>query len=51
MGDWKTFTISNVIAQVNMPRLIHAYNKTLTGQLYSNFKELFIENVVEYFVF
>ena len=49
-GTGKTFTIANVIAQVNKPTLIFAHNKTLAGQLYSEFKELFPENRVEYFV-
>ena len=49
-GSGKTFTMANVIAQVNKPTLILAHNKTLAGQLYSEFKELFPENRVEYFV-
>ena len=49
-GTGKTFTIANVIAQVNKPTLVFAHNKTLAGQLYSEFKELFPENRVEYFV-
>ena len=49
-GTGKTFTMANVIAQVNKPTLILAHNKTLAGQLYSEFKELFPENRVEYFV-
>ena len=49
-GTGKTFTIANVIAQVNKPTLVLAYNKTLAGQLYSEFKELFPDNAVEYFV-
>ena len=49
-GTGKTFTIANVIASVNKPTLILAHNKTLAGQLYSEFKELFPENHVEYFV-
>ena len=49
-GTGKTFTIANVIAKVNKPTLIFAHNKTLAGQLYSEFKELFPENRVEYFV-
>ena len=40
-GTGKTFTISNVIAQVNKPTLVFVHNKTLAGQLYSEFKELF----------
>lgn len=49
-GTGKTFTMANIIAQVNKPTLILAHNKTLAGQLYSEFKELFPENHVEYFV-
>ena len=49
-GSGKTFTMANVIAQVNKPTLILAHNKTLAGQLYSEFKEFFPENHVEYFV-
>ncbi|MBN8235378.1 excinuclease ABC subunit UvrB [Halobacillus kuroshimensis] len=49
-GTGKTFTMSNVIAQVNKPTLIIAHNKTLAGQLYSEFKEFFPNNAVEYFV-
>ncbi|MBI5682201.1 MAG: excinuclease ABC subunit UvrB [Deltaproteobacteria bacterium] len=49
-GSGKTFTIANVIANVNKPVLILAPNKTLAAQLYAEFKELFPENRVEYFV-
>lgn len=49
-GTGKTFTMANVIAKINRPTLIFAHNKTLAGQLYSEFKELFPENRVEYFV-
>ena len=49
-GTGKTFTIANVIEQVQKPTLILAHNKTLAGQLYSEFRELFPENRVEYFV-
>lgn len=49
-GTGKTFTISNVIAQVNRPTLVFAHNKTLASQLYSEFKEFFPNNHVEYFV-
>ena len=49
-GTGKTFTIANVIASVNKPTLVLAHNKTLAGQLYSEFKELFPNNHVEYFV-
>ncbi len=49
-GTGKTFTISNVIKEVNKPTLVIAHNKTLAGQLYSEFKEFFPHNAVEYFV-
>lgn len=49
-GSGKTFTMANVIAKVNKPTLVLAHNKTLAGQLYSEFKEFFPENHVEYFV-
>ncbi len=49
-GTGKTFTISNVIAQVNKPTLVFVHNKTLASQLYSEFKEFFPNNHVEYFV-
>jgi len=49
-GTGKTFTMANVIKEINKPTLILAHNKTLAGQLYSEFKELFPENHVEYFV-
>lgn len=49
-GSGKTFTMANVIEKLNKPALILAHNKTLAGQLYSEFKELFPENRVEYFV-
>ncbi|MGI6329506.1 MAG: excinuclease ABC subunit UvrB [Bacilli bacterium] len=49
-GTGKTFTISNVINKINKPVLVLAHNKTLAGQLYSEFKELFPYNRVEYFV-
>lgn len=49
-GTGKTFTMANVIKEVNKPTLILAHNKTLAGQLYSEMKELFPENNVEYFV-
>lgn len=49
-GTGKTFTVSNVIAAVNKPTLVLAHNKTLAGQLYSELKEFFPENRVEYFV-
>ena len=49
-GSGKTFTMANVISQMNLPTLILAPNKTLAAQLYGEFKELFPENAVEYFV-
>lgn len=49
-GTGKTFTVSNVVAEVNKPTLVLAHNKTLAGQLYSELKEFFPENRVEYFV-
>ena len=49
-GTGKTFTIANVIQQVNKPTLVLAHNKTLAGQLYAEFKELFPNDHVEYFV-
>lgn len=49
-GTGKTFTVSNVIQEVNRPTLVVAHNKTLAGQLYSEFKEFFPNNAVEYFV-
>ncbi len=49
-GSGKTFTVANVIAEVNKPTIIMAHNKTLAGQLYSEFKEFFPENAVEYFI-
>ena len=49
-GSGKTFTIANVIKEVNKPTIIMAHNKTLAGQLYSEFKEMFPENAVEYFI-
>ena len=49
-GSGKTFTMANVIAKLNKPTLVLAHNKTLAGQLYSEFKEFFPENAVEYFV-
>ena len=49
-GSGKTFTIANVIEQVQKPTLIIAHNKTLAAQLYNEFKELFPENAVEYFI-
>ncbi|MBE3144081.1 MAG: DEAD/DEAH box helicase family protein, partial [Planctomycetes bacterium] len=49
-GTGKTFTIANVIVQVQKPALVMAHNKTLAAQLYAEFKEFFPENAVEYFV-
>ncbi len=49
-GSGKTFTMANVIANVNKPTLVLAHNKTLAAQLCSEFKEFFPENAVEYFV-
>ncbi|MBQ6654010.1 MAG: excinuclease ABC subunit UvrB [Erysipelotrichaceae bacterium] len=49
-GTGKTFTMANVIAQINKPTLVFVHNKTLAGQLYSELKEFFPENHVEYFV-
>ncbi|MBN1973959.1 MAG: excinuclease ABC subunit UvrB [Sedimentisphaerales bacterium] len=49
-GSGKTFTMANVIAQQNIPALVISHNKTLAAQLYEEFKELFPENAVEYFV-
>ncbi len=49
-GSGKTFTMANVIAKLNKPTLIISHNKTLAGQLYSEMKEFFPENAVEYFV-
>ena len=49
-GSGKTFTMANVIAQLNKPTLIIAHNKTLVAQLYGEFKEFFPNNAVEYFV-
>lgn len=49
-GSGKTFTMANIIANVNRPTLVLAHNKTLAGQLCSEFKEFFPENAVEYFV-
>ena len=49
-GTGKTFTMANIIARVNRPTLVFSHNKTLAGQLYSEFKELFPNNRVEFFV-
>ena len=49
-GSGKTFTLANVIAKINLPTLIISHNKTLAAQLYSEFKEYFAHNAVEYFV-
>ena len=49
-GSGKTFTMANIIANVNRPTLVLAHNKTLAAQLCSEFREFFPENAVEYFV-
>ena len=49
-GSGKTFTMANVIAQMGRPAIIYAPNKTLAAQLYSEFREFFPKNAVEYFV-
>ena len=49
-GSGKTFTIANVIANINQPTLILSHNKTLAAQLYGEFKQFFPNNSVEYFV-
>ncbi len=49
-GSGKTFTMANVIAQINRPTLVLTHNKTLTAQLYGEFREFFPDNAVEYFV-
>jgi len=49
-GSGKTFTMANIIANVNKPTLVLAHNKTLAAQLCTEFKEFFPENAVEYFV-
>ena len=49
-GSGKTFTMANVIAQVNRPTLILSHNKTLAAQLYGEFKQFFPHNAVEYFI-
>ena len=49
-GSGKTFTMANVIKEINRPTLILTHNKTLTAQLYGEFKEFFPDNAVEYFV-
>jgi excinuclease ABC subunit B len=49
-GSGKTFTVANVIEEVQRPTLILAHNKTLAAQLYSEFKQFFPDNAVEYFV-
>ena len=49
-GSGKTFTIANMLKEVNRPALILSHNKTLAAQLYSEFKQFFPENAVEYFV-
>ena len=49
-GSGKTFTIANVITEVNKPTLVLSHNKTLAAQLFSEFKQFFPNNAVEYFV-
>src|SRR5207245_3717548 len=49
-GSGKTFTIANVIRELNRPTLVISHNKTLAAQLYSEFKQFFPKNAVEYFV-
>jgi len=49
-GSGKTFTVANIIQEVQRPTLVLAHNKTLAAQLYSEFKQFFPENAVEYFV-
>src|SRR5689334_15412827 len=49
-GSGKTFTVANVIAKFNRPTLVISHNKTLAAQLYSEFKQFFPKNSVEYFV-
>ena len=49
-GSGKTFTVANVVQQIQRPTLVLAHNKTLAAQLYSEFKQFFPENAVEYFV-
>lgn len=49
-GSGKTFTLANAIASINLPTLVISHNKTLAAQLYSEFKEFFPHNAVEYFV-
>ena len=49
-GSGKTFTIANVLQQVNRPALVLSHNKTLAAQLYSEFKQFFPDNAVEYYV-
>ena len=49
-GSGKTFTVANVIQEIQRPTLVLAHNKTLAAQLYSEFKQFFPENAVEYFV-
>ena len=49
-GSGKTFTMANIIAQTNRPTLVLAHNKTLAAQLCSEFREMFPDNAVEYFV-
>ena len=50
IGSGKTFTMANVIQQINKPTLVIVHNKTLAAQLYGEFKEFFLNNAVEYFI-
>lgn len=50
-GSGKTFTMANVIQELQKPTLVIAHNKTVAAQLYGEFKEMFPENAVQYFVF
>ena len=50
MGSGKTFTMANVIQELQKPTLVRAHNKTLAAQLYGEFKEMFSDNAVEYFL-
>ena len=49
-GSGKTFTMANIIQELQLPTLVIAHNKTLAAQLYSEFKEFFPDNAVEYFI-
>src|SRR5882757_6309580 len=49
-GSGKTFTMANVVAQINRPTIVLCHNKTLAAQLYGEFKQFFPENAIEYFI-